>query len=216
MKLSFYTIDDLRLGPSGRDVCGWRLRQFLQFHDALENYLWLPNDRVKVLGVASEDRSVDLFRCVWPYPGEGDGENAVLLTYLTDLDWRAARDELTDLAQSCASYLHARYCMDGPNGPALWPAPTNQHLAKGLDGVCLWPHEPGEGTAIRWLEVAGVGWLSPTEFSRRFPASTDFRYPVITRYKADGIRADGRYVRLTVTPWEYRQLARRTRQRGRR
>jgi hypothetical protein len=213
MKLSFYTIDDLRLGPSGRDVCGWRSRQFLQWHDALEHYLWLPNDRAKVLGAACEDRTVDLFRCVWPYPRDGDGENAALLTYLTDSNWQAARDVLTDLVQSCTNLLHVRYCLDGPDGPALWPAPTSQHLPKNMDGVCLWPHEPGADTAVRWLEVAGVGWLSPEGFAGRFPAPSDFCYPVITRYKADGIRADGRYVRLTVTPWEYRQLERRTRQR---
>ena len=35
MRLSFYTIDDLRLGYDPKGVTGWRLSQFLNWRDAL-------------------------------------------------------------------------------------------------------------------------------------------------------------------------------------
>ena len=47
MRISFYTIDDLRLGHDPKGVTGWRLSQFLNWRDALEHYHSLPNDRVK-------------------------------------------------------------------------------------------------------------------------------------------------------------------------
>ena len=47
MRISFYTIDDFRLGHDPKGVTGWRLSQFLNWRDALEHYHSLPNDRVK-------------------------------------------------------------------------------------------------------------------------------------------------------------------------
>ena len=38
MRISFYTIDDLRLGHDPKGVTGWRLSQFLNWRDALEHY----------------------------------------------------------------------------------------------------------------------------------------------------------------------------------
>ena len=42
MRISFYTIDDLRLGHDPKGVTGWRLSQFLNWRDALEHYYSLP------------------------------------------------------------------------------------------------------------------------------------------------------------------------------
>lgn len=53
MRISFYTIDDLRLGHDPKGVTGWRLSQFLNWRDALEHYYSLPNDRVKEFGLSN-------------------------------------------------------------------------------------------------------------------------------------------------------------------
>ena len=53
MRISFYTIDDLRLGHDPKGVTGWRLSQFLNWRDALEHYHSLPNDRVKEFGLSN-------------------------------------------------------------------------------------------------------------------------------------------------------------------
>ena len=53
MRISFYTIDDFRLGHDPKGVTGWRLSQFLNWRDALEHYHSLPNDRVKEFGCRS-------------------------------------------------------------------------------------------------------------------------------------------------------------------
>ena len=60
MRISFYTIDDFRLGHDPKGVTGWRLSQFLNWRDALEHYHSLPNDRVKEFGLPMGCRS-----CSW-------------------------------------------------------------------------------------------------------------------------------------------------------
>ncbi len=42
MKLSYYTVDDLRLGYDPKGITGWRLSQFLSLKDALAHYMSLP------------------------------------------------------------------------------------------------------------------------------------------------------------------------------
>ena len=42
LKISYYTIDDLRLGRSGKIRPGWRLSRMLALEDALEHYRSLP------------------------------------------------------------------------------------------------------------------------------------------------------------------------------
>lgn len=60
MKLSYYTIDDLRLGYDPQGEQGWRQSQFLDFRDALEQYRSLPDDAGKAFGVSDGDQSLDL------------------------------------------------------------------------------------------------------------------------------------------------------------
>lgn len=42
MNLSYYTVDDLRLGHDPKGVVGWRMSQFLSLDDALTHYVSLP------------------------------------------------------------------------------------------------------------------------------------------------------------------------------
>ena len=64
MRISFYTIDDLRLGHDPRGVTGWRLSQFLNWRDALEHYHSLPNDRVKEFGLSNGVQVLQLVQLV--------------------------------------------------------------------------------------------------------------------------------------------------------
>ena len=63
---------------------------------------------------------------------------------------------------------------------------------------------------LDWLYLSGAGWISPTELKRRYPApEQSFCYPVISKYRVDGIRK-GHFVPLELTYWEYKMLVRRT------
>ena len=64
MRISFYTIDDLRLGHDPKGVTGWRLSQFLNWRDALEHYYSLPNDRVKEFGLSNGVQVLQLVQLV--------------------------------------------------------------------------------------------------------------------------------------------------------
>lgn len=211
MKLSYYTIDDLRQGP-----CGWQSRQFQDWYDALEHYRWLPSDRVKALGVGGEDHTVDLFRCVRLNSEDCTGVNALMLTFLTDPLWQSQRETLVSLASDIVHALNVRYCLEEPDSRVLWPAPRSQRLPKRLNGIYLWGSGgDGRTSAIQWIEAAGVGWLTPISFDQRYPRKdkADFCFPLVTRVRADGLRENGSFVQLEITPWEYHLLEVRTRQR---
>ena len=78
MRISFYTIDDLRLGHDPRGVTGWRLSQFLNWRDALEHYHSLPNDRVKEFGLSNGMQVLQLVRCLPLFPGDRRGHDVLL------------------------------------------------------------------------------------------------------------------------------------------
>ena len=62
MNLSYYTVDDLRLGHDPKGVVGWRMSQFLSLDDALTHYVSLPATGVKSLGLTDVWRSPDVSR----------------------------------------------------------------------------------------------------------------------------------------------------------
>ena len=60
--------------------------------------------------------------------------------------------------------------------------------------------------------MAGLGWLSPAEFQRRY-GDLDGRspcYPLVVKYRTDGITEQGGYAPLEGEPWEYELLRWRT------
>lgn len=79
----------------------------------------------------------------------------------------------------------------------------------------LWPDIPGIfESAIRWIYLAGVGWVPPKELKRRFPSPEQtFRYPLVFEYQVDGMTGKGGYTPLKLSHWEYLMLARRTQER---
>ena len=59
MKLSYYTIDDLRLGYDPQGEKGWRVSRFLDLRDTLEQYRSLPDDAVKVIGISNGEQDLE-------------------------------------------------------------------------------------------------------------------------------------------------------------
>ena len=64
MNLSYYTVDDLRLGHDPKGVVGWRMSHFLSLDDALTHYASLSATGVKSLGLTDGIvwRSLDVSR----------------------------------------------------------------------------------------------------------------------------------------------------------
>lgn len=88
MKLSYYTIDDLRLGYDPQGEKGWRISRFLDLRDALEQYRSLPDDAVKVIGVSNGEQDVELVRRLTVDTGSVVQENVLVLDFLALPLWK--------------------------------------------------------------------------------------------------------------------------------
>ena len=67
MNISYYTIDDLRLGHDPAGITGWRLRQYLSPEDAMMQYKDLPVTAEKSLGLTDGVHTLELMRCCLLY-----------------------------------------------------------------------------------------------------------------------------------------------------
>ena len=112
MRISFYTIDDFRLGHDPKGVTGWRLSQFLNWRDALEHYHSLPNDRVKEFGLSNGVQVLQLVRCLPLFPTDRTGYDVLLTDSIVQPLWRNETQAL-EVAQAAAEHLDVRYCLDG-------------------------------------------------------------------------------------------------------
>lgn len=205
MRLSYYTIDDLRLGHDPRGVTGWRLSQFLNWRDALGHYHSLPNDRVKEFGLSNGMQVLQLVRCLPLFPGDRRGHDVLLTDGIVQSLW-GAEPRVAETARTVVARLDIRYCLDHNR---IVPAP--EPLPEHLEDVRL----PDGASAVRRVRVAGEGWLTPEELERRYaPAIRDYRYPLVLMYLVDAVAADGQPRTQEVTPWAYRRLERRAKQRA--
>ena len=153
MRISFYTIDDLRLGHDPKGVTGWRLSQFLNWRDALEHYYSLPNDRVKEFGLSNGVQVLQLVRCLPLFPGDRRGHDVLLTDGIVQPLWRA-EPRAAETARTVVTHLDIRYCLDHNR---IVPAP--EPLPEHLEDVRL----PDGASAVRRVRVAGEGWLTPEE-----------------------------------------------------
>lgn len=209
MNLSFYTIDELRLGYDPQGEKGWRLSRFLSWQDALAQYRSLPDSAVKVIGISNGEQDVELVRHLLT---NAAWENVLVLDFIALSFWQKKEGAIS-LAKELASQLDIRYCLTADK---LVPAPIAPFaVRRKLRDKYLWPDIPGVfESAIRWVYLAGVGWVPPKELKRRFPSPEEnYRYPVVSKYQADGMIAKGGYAPLKLSHWEYLMLARRTQER---
>lgn len=206
MKISYYTIDDLRLGRSGNPRPDWRLSRMLALEDALEHYRSLLAKGIKSLGVTNGIQAVELVRCL-PLSEDG-GEDVLIPDFLQCPLWKE-EPAVMEAAQTLAEQLNIRYYLDGDR---VIPAPKQERLPRNLADKYLWRDRTDDpDSAIHWVYLSGTGWISPAELKRRYPvAHLDYCYPLVLKYRADGVTEKGTFVPLEITPWEYKQLAHRT------
>lgn len=189
MKLSFYTIDDLRLGPNL-----WTESRFDAVQDALAHYQSLPDGTVKELGLMDGARKLPLIRRAALLPNEEAHENVLVTDQLTRPPWRGALEVLT-AARKCVSALKVRYCLDQGR---LVPKPAE--LPEEL-------RQSGFGPpAVRRVYIATAGWLTPAELKRRFPEERGvFSYPLVLKYLTDVHLDDGPRT-MELSHWDLRRL----------
>ena len=211
MKLSYYTIDDLRLGCDPEGERGWRQSRFLDWRDALEQYRSLPDSAVKVFGLCDGAQDVELVRRLPTGPGSAVWENILVLDFPALPLWK--EEGVVTSLKELTVQLDIRYCLTEEK---LVPAPIGPvSLRRCWKDKYLWPDVPNVlESAIRWLYLADVGWVPPRELRRRFPAPGQrFHYPVVLKYRVDGMTENGCYAPLELSHWEYLMLARRTQER---
>ncbi|NBI65962.1 hypothetical protein D1646_03880 [Pseudoflavonifractor sp. 60] len=204
MELSFYTINDLRLGFNPNGGPSWRMTQFLDRADALEHYCSLPETGVKSLGVTNGEQVLELARCLPLFPDDPAGEDMLVLDLLDLPLWNKDK-RVVSLARELTDMLDIRRCLAAD---CVVPAPSGQDLVPPPEDELLWPDA---SNAVRRIYAAGTGWLSPKELKRRFPDPVKtFRYPYILKYQADVMTPDGVCAPMELSYWDYRTLKHRT------
>nr|WP_326184163.1 hypothetical protein [uncultured Oscillibacter sp.] len=108
MKVSFYTIDDLRLGYDPKGVTGWRLSRFLSLADALEHYRSLSGLGAKSIGPSDGIHVLELIRHLPPFPDASEGLDTLAADYRVFPLWREC-GEAADATEVCTSALRIRH-----------------------------------------------------------------------------------------------------------
>ena len=189
MNLSFYTIDDLRLGPNL-----WTETRFDSVQEALAHYQSLPPNAAKELGLMDGARKLPLIRRAAMFPSETPGEDALVTDRLAQPPWRAS-SEVLSAARKCVAALKVRYCLDRDRLVPK-PVPPPDDLSLGGFGP----------PAVRRVYIAAVGWLSPAELERRFPKEGGaFSYPLVLKYLAD-VQTDSGPRTVELTHWNLRRM----------
>lgn len=187
MNLSFYTIDDLRLGPNLRTE-----NRFDTIQSALSHYRSLPDRTVKELGLTDGQNTLRLVRRVALFPDNETHENVLVTDQLTKAPWKGS---VLTTARRCVSALKIRYCLDR-NRLVPKPAELPEDLRQGGFGP----------PSVRRIYIVGAGWLSPAELDRRFPEENGvFSCPLVLKYLAD-IHLDDGPRTMELTHWDLRRL----------
>lgn len=202
MNLSYYTVDDLRLGYDPKGITGWRLSQFLSLEDALAHYMNLPAAGEKALGLTDGVHCLEITKCVPLFQYDKEGEDILASDYKQYPLW-AAEEAAKSATQTCITALHLRYMLCSN---AIVPIPKSDTLPPRLADKYLCLHaNQAKDSAIELVYHAGIGWIPPKEWKCRA-----HRHPLILKVIADGLTERGTFVSLEVEPWEYDLLVRRT------
>ncbi len=201
--LTYYTIDDLRLGQRRSDGPGWRLMEFTRCSEAFRDYRSLGVENIKVLGVTNGIQALDLVRCVPVFSEHKACEDVLVMDYKNLPFWHK-NPMVKQLAEECVETFRIRYGLHEFTLFPLHQRPEKQLAKKrfrllNVEGSC---------SPIRWMYVAGVGWLSPQEFKKRYipPKRYDFQYPLVMKYRMDAVNKDGRILLLEIAPRDFECL----------
>lgn len=202
MNLSYYTVDDLRLGHDPKGVVGWRMSQFLSLDDALTHYVSLPATGVKSLGLTDGAHCLEIARCVPLLKYDKEGEDILASDYKQFPLW-ADVDLARKATLECISNLRLRYVL---RPDAIVPIPKSDTLPSHLKDKYLWLNaERTRDSAIMLVYHAGTGWVPLKEWK-----CCSSEHPLILKFMADGLTESGTFIFLEVEPWEYDLLVRRT------
>lgn len=198
--LAYYVVDNLQVAePQNGET-------FTLLDRAIRAYRLPLSNRVKTLRVRRGAETMDLVRCLPTVPRSPVGEDVLVLDFLDHPGWRSDRAvRLT--ARTLVDKLHIRYCLF--HG-CLLPAPITDKLPRNLQGKRIWGTVPGDpNTAVRWIDVAGVGRLSPAEFRRRYLSrdSNAFSRPLVMRVTALVRKPNGWCKTIKLLPWEFHLMA---------
>ena len=202
--MTYYTMDDLRLGQGSLLCKGWSLERVQTLDEAVEHYRGIPITKRKVLGLTDGFHVLELVKNVPLLLGDPEGEDVLASELGEPLPQWADPPEARQAVRTCLEALGLRYQIEGK---ILAPIPVNKkQRRKKLAGKYLWPDVPGNpASALRWVYLAGKGWLAPTVLKESAAV-----LPLVLKVRADGITDKGDYRPLELEPWEFRLLARRT------
>ena len=202
--MTYYTMDDLRLGQDSLLCKGWSLERVQTLDEAVEHYRGIPITKRKVLGLTDGFHVLELVKNVPLLLGDPEGEDVLASELGEPLPQWADTPEARQAVRTCLEALGLRYQIEGK---ILAPIPVNKkQRRKKLAGKYLWPDVPGNpASALRWVYLAGKGWLAPTVLKESAAV-----LPLVLKVRADGITDKGDYRPLELEPWEFRLLARRT------
>ena len=202
--MTYYTMDDLRLGQGSLLCKGWSLERVQTLDEAVEHYRGIPITKRKVLGLTDGFHVLELVKNVPLLLGDPEGEDVLASELGEPLPTWADTTEARQAVRTCVEALGLRYQIEGK---ILAPIPVNKkQRRKKLAGKYLWPDVPGNpASALRWVYLAGKGWLAPTVLKEHAAV-----FPLVLKVRADGITDKGDYRPLELEPWEFRLLARRT------
>ena len=202
--MTYYTMDDLRLGQGSLLCKGWSLERVQTLDEAVEHYRGIPITKRKVLGLTDGFHVLELVKNVPLLLGDPEGEDVLASELGEPLPQWADTPEARQAVRTCLEALGLRYQIEGK---ILAPIPVNKkQRRKKLAGKYLWPDVPGNpASALRWVYLAGKGWLAPTVLKESAAV-----LPLVLKVRADGITDKGDYSPLELEPWEFRLLARRT------
>ena len=202
--MTYYTMDDLRLGQGSLLCKGWSLERVQTLDEAVEHYRGMPITKRKVLGLTDGFHVLELVKNVPLLLGDPEGEDVLASELGEPLPAWADTLEARQAVRTCLEALGLRYQIEGK---ILAPIPVNKkQRRKKLAGKYLWPDVPGNpASALRWVYLAGKGWLAPTVLKESAAV-----LPLVLKVRADGITDKGDYRPLELEPWEFRLLARRT------
>ena len=108
MSLTYYSMDDLRLGRGGFLRKGWTIRQFPELEEALEHYRGIPITKRKVLGVTDGFHVLELVKSVPLLPKDEDGEDVLALELGEPLPAWADTPEVRQAVRTCMEALGLR------------------------------------------------------------------------------------------------------------
>ena len=202
--MTYYTMDDLRLGQGSLLCKGWSLERVQTLDEAVEHYRGIQITKRKVLGLTDGFHVLELVKNVPLLLGDPEGEDVLASELGEPLPQWADTPEARQAVRTCLEALGLRYQIEGK---ILAPIPVNKkQRRKKLAGKYLWPDVPGNpASALRWVYLAGKGWLAPTVLKESAAV-----LPLVLKVRADGITDKGDYRPLELEPWEFRLLARRT------